>query len=250
MVVLSAIITTVLLSPLVFALVAAVGLLLLPRRRRAGSWLLAASAVVPLILSTGPVAHFFLSTLERRAEPYEGQPVEAVVVLGGGLVRGSPDEDGKAALSTDAIKRVVYGAIVERRLDVPIVVSGGVVWSSPGAEPEADVATRMLVKIGVDPSRILEDRTSRTTWENARNVAVILRERRIGRIALVTSAYHMPRSLLAFRKAGVDCVPAATDYRADRDRLTAADFLPSYENLWNCFIIYREYLGILEYAVR
>ena len=250
MVILSAIITTVLLSPLVFALVAAVGLLLLPRRRRAGAWLVAVSAFVPLVLSIGPVADFFLSTLERRAAPYAGQPVEAVVVLGGGLVRGSPDEGGRAALSTESIKRVVYGSIVERRAGVPIVVSGGVVWSSPGAEPEADVAARMLSSLNVPPSMIVEDPTSRTTWENARNVAGILRERRIGRIALVTSAYHMPRSVLAFHKAGVDCVPAATDYRANHDRLTAADLLPSYENLRDSFVVFREYLGILEYALR
>ncbi len=249
MVIVSAIITTVLLSPLVFALVAGVGLLLLSRRRRVGSWLLAVSAFVPLILSTGPVARFFLSTLERRAAPYEGQTVEAVVVLGGGLVRGSPDEGGQASLYPDSLKRVLYGSIVERRTGVPIVVSGGVVWNSPGAEPEADVAARMLTRLGVAPSMIVED-PSRTTWENARDVAGILRERRIGRIALVTSAYHMPRSLLAFRKAGVECVPAATDYKTSRDRLTAADLLPTYDNLRDSFVVFREYLGIVEYTLR
>ncbi len=250
MVVLSAIISTLFLSPLVFALAAGAGLLLLRRRRTAGWWVLAASSAIPLLLSLGPVSGLLLHTLERRNPPYDGRPVDAVVVLGGGVVNGSPEEGGRGSLAPDALKRLVYGSIIERRAAVPIVVSGGIVWNAPGAEAEAVVSARLLRDIGVPGSLIVEEGASRTTWENARNVASILKERRIGRVALVTSAYHMPRSLLAFRKAGVDCVPAPTDYKATYAAASVASGLPSFEHLKDAFVALREYFGIVQYSLR
>jgi uncharacterized SAM-binding protein YcdF (DUF218 family) len=61
------------------------------------------------------------------------------------------------------------------------------------------------------PVRWVEDR-SRTTAENARNSAALLRDAGIARVALVTTAMHVPRAAAAFEAAGLRVVPAPTGY--------------------------------------
>jgi uncharacterized SAM-binding protein YcdF (DUF218 family) len=249
MVVLSAVITALLLSPVVFvlALAAAVVLTVL-QRRRASIWLLSVTLVVLLAFSTGPVRSLLMRPLEYRYPPFPVAPpsVGAVVVLGGGVIDGAPDEGGSAALSEEATKRVVYGLRLYRSLGVPIVVSGGRVWNRAG-ESEADTAATLLARLGVPEGIVIREGKSRTTWENARNVAQVLARRGIVRVALVTSAYHMPRAMLAFTRAGVTCVAAPTDYRP---LLRSADFLPNFTALGASFTALREYAGIIQYRLR
>jgi uncharacterized SAM-binding protein YcdF (DUF218 family) len=56
--------------------------------------------------------------------------------------------------------------------------------------------------------------------------------------------------MLAFRRAGIACLPAPTDYRATRGRRIAADFIPSFDVLSESFRALREYAGLALYAVR
>ena len=96
----------------------------------------------------------------------------------------------------------------------------------------------------------MKEDKSRTTWENAREVAGVLAARKIARVALVTSAYHMPRAMLAFSRAGISCVPAPTDYRVSRGKISLAAALPSFASLSASFASLREYLGLIQYRVR
>jgi uncharacterized SAM-binding protein YcdF (DUF218 family) len=95
----------------------------------------------------------------------------------------------------------------------------------------------------------LED-ASTTTWENARDVARILVERGVTRVALVTSAYHMPRASLAFARAGVVFVPAPTGFLAEAAPWRVGDLLPSFVALRESFLALTEYAGALLYSVR
>jgi uncharacterized SAM-binding protein YcdF (DUF218 family) len=251
MVVLAAVFTTLILSPLVFVILGAVVVLLLGiDRRRAAMALLSTGLLVMLVLSTGPVANLLLRPLESRYPPIavDPPPVGAIVVLGAGVVDGAPDEGGSAALSDEATRRVIYGLRLYRGLGVPIVVSGGRVWGK--GETEADVSAALLARLGVPEGIVVKEGGSRTTWENARRVAQILSQRGITRVALVTSAYHMPRAMLAFSRAGVTCVAAPTDYRVSKGRASLAEALPSFSALGQSFTSLREYLGIAQYRVR
>jgi uncharacterized SAM-binding protein YcdF (DUF218 family) len=252
MVVLSAVITTLLLSPLLFVVLCAVGVFLVGiGKRRAAVWLLSATLVALLALSTGSAHNLLMGPLERRYPPFpvDPPPVGAIVVLGSGVVDGSPDEGGAAALSSEALKRVVYGLRLYRGLGVPIVVSGGRVWNT-GGESEADTAATLLARLGVPEGIVIRERDSRTTWENARDVAKVLAERKISRVALVTSAYHMPRAMLAFSRAGISCVAAPTDYRAVAAHEPLGGLMPSFVSLGGSFTSLREYVGIIQYRAR
>ena len=70
----------------------------------------------------------------------------------------------------------------------------------------------LLVDLGVPPGRIVLEERSRNTRENAEFTAGLLKEYRVQRVLLVTSALHMRRAVGEFERAGVDVVPAATDH--------------------------------------
>lgn len=134
-------------------------------------------------------------------------PVRAVVVLG-------------CAVRLDARGRLGTGAL-SRRLDAGarayadgagaptvVVVSGGRRW---GDAVEADVMATELRERGVPGAAIVRERCSLSTAENARFSAAILERRGLRRAAIVTCAWHVPRAVALFRRAGVDvdAIPAA-----------------------------------------
>ncbi len=251
---LSKLASLLLLPPGIFIILLGLAFLLLWRgRRRLGLGLGLGCLALLVVLSLGPVADALLLPLENAYPALdqaslapgleEGVPV---VVLGGGSVDRSPEEGFHASLDPEAQKRLVYGAGLASRTGRSLVFSGGVVYPGKGVESEAEAARRFLAREGYKGRVELED-LSRTTWENAAGAA-----RRLGvrRVILVTSAYHMPRSVLAFRRAGIACLPAPTDYKVDRTPASLAWWLPSMEALRLSWKALHEYLGFLGYLVK
>jgi uncharacterized SAM-binding protein YcdF (DUF218 family) len=253
MILISGVISSVFLSPLVFIIPLGAGvILLILRRRTAGAWLIGATTAVLLVLSLPVVGNLALRPLEGKWAPLPADPpaVDALVVLGGGIRQGAAEASGGLDLTDDSRARVVYAAILYRRLRVPVIISGGTTWAERFGRSEADVAAATLIALGVPGEMVMQEGKSRTTRENAREVAAILRIRAMSRIALVTSAAHMPRALLAFSREGIACVPAPTNYRSDARQPAATDFLPRFESLQDVFLALREYLGIVLYTIR
>jgi uncharacterized SAM-binding protein YcdF (DUF218 family) len=127
-------------------------------------------------------------------------------------------------------------------------VSGGRAWDRGGGDPESTAARILLERLGVPSGSIVEEPGSRDTWENARRTLPLVPGG--GTVALVTSAYHMPRAVLAFASAGLRYVPAPTDYRARRARYDVLSFLPSFGCLAETFQALREYAGLAWYRLR
>lgn len=242
--------------------------------------ILAATAVLLYAASTPAAGRVLLGGLERRV-PVGGiaelRRVEAVVVLGGGVLADVPSEsllnaldeaagtagganrtvegapgatdttDTTGALTAEAESRLVYGMRLARRLAVPIVVTGGRVLSGREVPAEADVAAKLLRDLGVPEQSILIESESRTTAENAINT----RERfGFTSVAVVTSAYHMPRALTAFDAVDVEAVPAPAPFRTDRRRMNLRDFMPSAGALYGNAVFLRETVGMWYYRVR
>ena len=86
-------------------------------------------------------------------------------------------------------------------VDASVIVSG----SPPGAK----TLYEDLLAEGLSPARIIVENASETTRQQAINVGVLLRSRRLSRVILIASVIHMPRALSAFRVAGVDAITAA-----------------------------------------
>jgi uncharacterized SAM-binding protein YcdF (DUF218 family) len=201
------------------------------------------------ILSIRPMSDLLLRPLEDAFPPLSGlengdfEP-EAIVLLGGGVILGSPDSSGDS-LSADAVKRAVYAFTLRDDFPGPYILSGGRV-AAYNKESEAEVMERLFLSIGLPPERILLETTSRNTWENARETA----KRGYQQVILVTSAYHMRRSVFCFERNGMTVIPAPTDYKCDRGRsYSFLCLLPAVAHLGTSCLALREYIGLLSYRI-
>jgi uncharacterized SAM-binding protein YcdF (DUF218 family) len=228
--------------------------------------LLIAIAIGIYLWSTPAMERLLLGGLERDGRggpPSALKTVEAVVVLGGGIVEDPPSEvlladirhgstredrttRRRAALSAEAESRLLYGYRLARALGVPIVVTGGRVMAAGTVPSEAETARLLLIELGFPAAEILAEDESRTTRENAE----FTRERfGFEEVAVVTSAYHMRRAIFAFESAGMSAVPAPAPYRTDEQPLRAIDFVPAASAFYANSIWLRETVGLAYYRI-
>lgn len=234
-----------LLPPLDLIVVIALGLALVPRRPRLGLVLAGAGLAVLAALSMPRVGDLLAATLEDGAPPLEAQGAEsagagAIVVLGGGRNRGALEYGGET-LDAASLGRVRYGARLARLTGLPLLVSGG--RPDGGAASEADLMAQVLEREFGVAVRWRETK-SINTIENAHLSAAILAAAGIHRVILVTDATHMRRAGGRFRSAGLQVVPAPTNYRAQRLH-TPVDWLPSARGLRTSNRVLREWIGML-----
>ena len=133
--------------------------------------------------------------------------VQAIVVLGGGVVVGLPGGDEQ--MSRTSLERLRLGAQLARQSGLPLVFSGGSGWGANDASvAEADVAEKVLMD-AFDIKLNYKESSSRDTQENAGNTWALLSKQGIQRVALVTHSTHMPRSSAEFKKLGFEVTVAA-----------------------------------------
>lgn len=225
-------------------LIAIAGLLLTRRHRRLGSGVGACGIALLWALSLPVVGTSLLRPLEPpplvRSDLAGAQ---AIVVLGGGVIDYSAEYAGPV-VGYHSWTRLRYGAHLARETGLPILLTAG---NPYGKVPEAEVMASVLkTDYGLEARWV--EKASVTTAENAaRSFAMLARERKT-RIALVTTAWHMPRARRAFEAAGFAVVPSATGY-VSRAPLRPLDFLPSTSGLHQTRIALWELLGALWYAL-
>jgi uncharacterized SAM-binding protein YcdF (DUF218 family) len=217
-------------------------LLLLTHRRRAATLLAVFATAALWISSTGFVGNALLRGLEAPPLAESMLPrAEAIVVLGGGLIPASP-EYGADVVGGETLARLRYAALLARRSGLPVLVSGGRPY---GTRPEADAMAEALAEMGVQAR--WKEVESITTAENAARASALLGARK--RVALVTSAWHMPRAKRAFTAAGFEVLAAPTGFLT-RAALRPTDFLPSVAGMSQTRLALWESLGMLWYHLR
>jgi uncharacterized SAM-binding protein YcdF (DUF218 family) len=203
------------------------GVLALVGMRRFGMLVAALAVAQTLVMSFPPVADALLESLQDKARAAKAQApaccYEAIVVLGGGMTPAVPPYVMEPDLA-DAADRVWYAARLHHRgVARRIIVSGGLllVQKSGPAVNEAEAMRQFLVDLGVPPEVIVSEGNSLNTLENIRNVRAMVGD---ARVALITSAYHMPRALKIARQGNLNVGAFPIDWR-----LPAA-VRPSWEN--------------------
>jgi uncharacterized SAM-binding protein YcdF (DUF218 family) len=173
---------------------------------------------------------------------------EAIVVLGADR-RGDAVEFGGDTMSGLGLERLRYAAWLHKKTGLPVLASGG----SPGGgkAPEAELMRAVLKEFGVE-TRWTEG-GSANTYENGLFSSRLLKGVGIGEILLVTHAWHMPRALEAFEKAGMRVVPApvgAMGGGSGGDAGSFRDWLPKASALHMNYYALHEMLGRLWYRYR
>jgi uncharacterized SAM-binding protein YcdF (DUF218 family) len=230
--------------PLCFLLIAA-GLVLLwfTRRQKTGKVLATSGFVLLVVLSYGLVSGPLLRALEHSIPPPSDAalaPAKWIVVLGGGSA--PPNRPITSRANATTLARLVEGVRLQRQIaGSRLLVSGGAVFTA-GSDAQAMAA--IAATLGVPSASIVLDEQSLDTETQAVNVGRIVKDEPF---VIVTSAYHMPRAMALFTKAGLRPVPAPAHYTTGTlDQavgFSLPDAYPTIGGLLNAHIVEHEYLG-------
>ncbi len=224
-------------SPLTLTvLLIAVGLVLAWRQRKRPALIVLGVAIAWLWLWSSPTLSRPLGLpLERAYPPQRAEAAPAadlIVVLGGGM-SGCPDELPYAEMNASA-DRVWHGARLFKAGKAPLVVMTG---------GEVDATTKpLLLDLGVPEEAIRSFSEAKNTEDEARHIKAFMAslERKTGKVLLVTSAWHMRRAEWLFRRAGLDVIPAPTDYEMTArfgNGWKASELFPQPNALYeNCYL--------------
>lgn len=242
-------ITPFLLPPGIFVVLLFLsGVRLCLRRTTRGGVVNLLVALLLWLLSTAPVADLLIRPLEKGQDIPRPLRGDVIIMLGGGLHDRVPDLTGSGTPSDDAMARLVTAVRAYRKLRLPVIVSGGVVFA--GKQAEAEIDRRFLVDLGVPAEMVIVEGKSRDTIENGQRCKEILQQRGFSSPLLVTSAYHMRRSVAAFEKEGVRVTPLPAQFMTSQDKAYVwVELLPDAGALRRSATAIREYLGLFYYQL-
>lgn len=236
---------TFLLPPGIFIiLLLAIGIRLYKREK----WLAKALLLLTFFLylfSTDYIGDVLIRSLENRYQPPTAINGDVLVMLGGGATLDTPDINGYGNLSGDAANRLLTTARLQIKTGLPIIISSGESYADSGNESQ--IAKRQLIGLGIAGSKIIIEDKSRDTRENARNTAQILNSSGFKHPVLITSAFHMDRSVRDFAKYGIIVQPYPADYITSiKPFIYPSKFIPTSDGLSKTSITIKEYLGIVQ----
>jgi len=221
-------------------------------KRRIASITAFVSAFLLYGLSIEPIKDFLVYPLEKQyiasmcipslsgKNAYQGDvakkltTIDAIVVLGGGVY-----ENG--TLKEDSANRMLAGYSTHALTHKTLILSGG---SAIGNVRESNIIYTMLLQLNVNKNKIIIENTSRDTMENAHNVMKMCNNNGWHRIALITSAYHMPRAVKLFHASSLHVEPVPTDSKLDL-HYTVYSFMPKFSSLGNSSKAIREYIALI-----
>jgi len=223
--------------------------LLATRCARAGRRLLVLSIVLLALAGFSPLGNWLLYPLEQRFPPWDaahGAP-DGIVVLGGSIDADLSAAHGEAVVRSAADRILVAAALARRYPNARVIFSGGSADLVDNDAREADYAGALFESLGVDKTRLIMERRSRNTEENAEFSKALAAPKTGERWLLVTSAFHMPRAIGLFRKAGFAIEACPVDWRVGGRADLGALSVVAGEGLGRTDLGLREWIGLLAY---
>ena len=221
-------------------------------RLKLARWTGSVTLIFTVLISVFPLGILLIRPLET---PYTPNPpldrVDGIIILGGAEYISGTDHWGQTQLNDAADRLTESAALALRFPQAKVVVSGGSGRLRNTFDPsagEASGAGELLIALGVSADRILWENRSRNTAENARFSKQMAEPQPGDRWVLVTSAYHMNRSLGSFEAAGwPDLVPYPVDFRSE-NLVNRIEWSP-IDNIKLLDIAIKEHIGRLAYRV-
>ena len=217
-----------------------------------GRSLMMVSIVLLAAASFSPLGSWLLYPLESRFPPWDatrGAP-DGIVVLGGAIESDASAARGTAVFTGSAGRIVAAAILAHRYPGARILYTGGNPnLVSDDAAREADYAVAVFESLGIPRDRLIIERRSRNTFENAEFSKALASPKTGERWLLLTSAYHMPRAVGIFRRIGFAVEPYPVDWR-----LARASDLPGFtsrpvDGLDHTDTAVREWMGLAAYRL-
>jgi uncharacterized SAM-binding protein YcdF (DUF218 family) len=222
------------------------------RLARLGRWLALVSMLVLIVASVSPIGELLLAPLEDRFPPPPADlPAPAgIIVLGGAIDDEASEARGQTVFDIDGERLTEAVILAKRYPDARVVYTGGTASLTPGAtSSEALEAKKFMTALGIAPDRIILEDKSRNTEENARFTAAIVHPKPSERWMIVTSAFHMPRAMGVFEKAGFHPIAYPVGFRTLGPGKAPRIVLDPSRNLPLFQIALHEWIGLAAYRL-
>ncbi len=229
--------------------------LLLAKTRfaQAGRTILTRTIIMLVIMAFSPLGHWLLLPLEARfSQPMDKEPFRApygIIVLGGSVNTVVSRARSSVAINESGERLIEAGYLARRFPEAKILFSGGSGQIIYNDMTEAAAVKPVFTQMGIAPNRIIYENRSKNTWQNALYTKKLLQSDSKRRWLLVTSAFHMSRSMGCFRKAGINVIPWPVDYRTRGTSDIYRFFSRASEGLKRVDIAAREWIGLLAYRL-
>jgi uncharacterized SAM-binding protein YcdF (DUF218 family) len=200
-------------------------------------------AILFYLLSIKPITNLLLTPLETIDIAHKKG--ELVVVLSGG---SNPDDILKSA--PDAFKRVTYGIVLAKTNNIPLLFTGGGI-----IKPTEDEMAKKDIELFQNSFnfklKTYYENKALDTVENGKFSLEVVKENNLSKnIYLVTSAYHMKRSIIIFRHFGFNVIPKPVGFFVEKRNYNFYDFLPNMGNFHKSYKAIHEYFGIISLWLR
>ena len=200
------------------------------------------------LCSTAPFADMLIRPLENAYSIPPEPAGDVIILLTGGSYDYVQDMSGIGAPAANTMVRLVTAARLNHRLQLPIILSGGLV--PPQQVASSHIVRRFLVDLGVPAEQILVEDRSRDTWENGLYSKQICDQHGFSHPLLVTSAMHMRRAMFVFTEMDLQIVPfpcALTTWKDKKYSWPA--LLPNAATLQGTAGALHEWTGLASYQL-
>jgi uncharacterized SAM-binding protein YcdF (DUF218 family) len=244
---------SLLLPPASLLLIVFIGALLIRTRyKKTGKALVIAGIAMLYLLSTSPVSNLLIRPLENDYPPLKGSVTEAaaVVVLTSGIKDLSHFGLGVVSGSGSLMRLVEGIKLYRENKGMQYIVVGG---RGDPARPHVSfgqVLGTEAVSLGVAEDDLLIEDESMNTYEGALNLSKIFKNRSNRKIVLVTSAFHMPRSVQLYKETGFDVIPAPTDFKSEGVVFGFNLLIPTAGDLSRSSVAMYEYISSSWYILK
>lgn len=225
------------------------GWILLWKKPKIGRRLIGIGILIVFIFGLlKPLSDFLIYKIENRI-PAGTIPehIDGVIVLTG-IVNMKSSRDGLTNLNSSGDRIIEAIVLLNKHPEAKLIISGGSgSLIQDDALKEPDFLKRLAEGLGISSHRIIIEKKSRNTHESAVETAKIIKSRDNGKWVLVTSAFHMPRSMGVFRKADINPIPYPVDFKTSLTVSTNYLQFPRISNLGIFNLALHEGIGLLSY---
>lgn len=220
-------------------------------RRKTGIRLAWFGVVALAVCGISPVANWIILPLEERfPRPASVEGFDGIIVLGGAVDTIVTGARGDTALTTSGERITITARLASQIPKAVVIHTGGQGFIVASQATEAEGAARLFEDFGIPADRIILEDESRNTWENAVLTKALVDPQPEQSWLLVTSAYHMPRAMGVFERAGWTGLTAyPVDYRTRGEADRMLGFSGVSKGLRRFDLAFREWIGLVVYRL-
>ena len=210
--------------------------------------ILSTASSLLIIIAFFPVGEWLLYPLESRFQTNPNLPdkVDGIIVLSGAENAELSHIWNQVELNTAVERDLSFIALASKYPNAKLIFTGGTGSITKQEYKGADVAKQLFEQLNFDTTKIIFERKSRNTYENVIYSKDLVKPEKNKNWILITTGWHMPRSVGIFCKAEWLVIPYPVDHQTNKDNLFRIDFNLS-TNLDTLKMGIKEWLGLFAY---